>query len=511
MSITASAPYLLEMRGVTKLYPGVRALNGVDLLVSEGEVHALLGENGAGKSTLMKVLAGAHRMDSGEVVLGGERVEIASPIEALNLGISIIYQEFNLVPFMSAAENIFLGREPCHLMPGIVDSGRMHSEAKEILDRVGANFSSRTPVNSLSIAQQQMVEIAKAVSVQSRIIVMDEPTAALTDHEVDSLFALIRQMKSDGMSIIYITHRLGEVFDIADRLTVLRDGELVDSRDVATTSREEIIQLMVGRELKALMPKVSVECGSTALSVRNISRGKAFRDVSFDVRAGEILGIAGLVGAGRTEVARCIFGADLIDTGEIWVDGERADIVSPGDAIARGIALVTEDRKAQGLVLGMSVRENSTLAGLQSVSSCGFIRARDEYALASDKATELAVKTPSVDQLVGNLSGGNQQKVVLAKWLLTHSKIIIFDEPTRGIDVGSKAEIYALMNRLAADGTAIIMISSELPEILGMSDRILVMHEGRMAGELSCEEATQESIMHLATGTGLGESNSYVG
>jgi ribose transport system ATP-binding protein len=488
------------MRHIRKQYPGVRALDDVSLTVGVGEVHALLGENGAGKSTLMKILAGAQPGDGGEILLNGHVVHIDSPQKAMELGISIIYQEFNLVPYLTAGENIFLGREPRAALPGFVDFRTLYSEAQQVLNRLGVRIDARAPVNTLSVAQQQMVEIAKATSRKAKIIVMDEPSATLTEHELQSLFALIRQLKAEGVSIVYISHRLEEIFEVCDRATIMRDGRWIATEDVANLTREEIIRLMVGRELKEAIPKVPAELGPPALAVRRLNRAGVLHDISFEVRKGEILGLAGLVGAGRTETARAIFGADPIDSGTVEVFGRPVNIRSPQDAIHHGIGLVTEDRKQQGLVLGMVVRENTTLANLDLLSTLGFIRRREEREVAEKYRRDLDIRTPTIEQVVQNLSGGNQQKLVLAKWLFTGSKVLIFDEPTRGIDVGAKSEIYKLMNELAARGVAIIMISSELPEVLGMSDRILVMHEGEIAGELSRAEATQENIMHLATG-----------
>jgi len=499
VAAVASVP-VLEMTGIAKTYPGVRALSGVDFRVMPGEVHALVGENGAGKSTLMKILAGAETRDSGSITIAGAQAHIASPHEAMSLGISIIYQEFNLVPYMNAAENIFLGREPVGVVAGMVDFRRMYAEAQRIIDELGVRLDVRVPVNHLSVAQQQMVEIAKATSRRSRIIAMDEPSATLTDHELENLFALIRRLKAEGVGIIYISHRLEEVFDIADRVTVLRDGELVATKAVSETDREDMIRMMVGRELTDIIPKQKAEPGDVAIEVRGLTRGNILRDISFSVRKGEVLGLAGLVGAGRTEVARALFGADTIDSGEILLDGRPVKLRSPRQAIDLGIGLVTEDRKSLGLVLGMAVRENISLANLGELSRAGFVSPAKDREVANQYISDLLIKTPSPEQAVENLSGGNQQKVVLAKWLFTKSRVLIFDEPTRGIDVGAKTEIYHLMNRLAAQGVAIIMISSELPEVLGMSDRIIVMHEGRIAGELSREEATQEKIMSLATG-----------
>jgi ribose transport system ATP-binding protein len=488
------------MKGISKTYPGVRALDNVSFAVAKGEVHALVGENGAGKSTLMKILAGAQPMDSGEILISGEQVHMTTPQKAMDLGVSIIYQEFNLVPYLNAAENIFLGREPKGRVPGFINFSEMYSEAQRVIDQLGVKLNVRTPVNRLSVAQQQMVEIAKATSRNASIIAMDEPSATLTEHELLSLFELIRSLKEKGVSIIYISHRLEEVFQIADTVTVLRDGHLVGTKPVAESDRNDLIHMMVGRELKEVIPKEAAEITNPALTVKNLTRKGVIEDINFTVRQGEILGIAGLVGAGRTELARAVFGADPIDEGEIWLNGTQVHVRSPKDAIRLGIGLVTEDRKALGLILGMVVRENISLANLDAITRLGFVNRREEKRVAVQFIEDLMIKTPSVEQQVQNLSGGNQQKVVLAKWLFTQSRVLIFDEPTRGIDVGSKVEIYQLMNKLAASGVAIIMISSELPEILGMSDRILVMHEGHIAGELSREDATQEKIMHLATG-----------
>ncbi len=499
-SAVAAPPLALEMRNITKTYPGVKALEDVSFELRPGEVHAMVGENGAGKSTLMKILAGAQPMDSGEILLQGKPAQIDSPQRAMDLGIAIIYQEFNLVPYLNAAENIFLGREPRARIPGFVDFGTMYRESQAIIDRLGVRLSVRAPVNRLSVAQQQMVEIAKATSQNAKIIVMDEPSATLTEHELQSLFGLIRQLRSEGHSIVYISHRLEEIFEICDRVTILRDGRWIATRPIGELNREEIIRLMVGRELKQMIPKEPAPVGEPGLQVRNLTRKGELHDISFEVRKGEVVGIAGLVGAGRTELARAIFGADPYDSGSVELFGKAVRIRSPQDAIRLGIGLVTEDRKQQGLILGMAVRENITLANLGAVTAFNFIRSGREREVAKKYVSDLTVKTPTIEQTVQNLSGGNQQKVVLAKWLFTDSKVLIFDEPTRGIDVGAKTEIYQLMNALAARGAAIIMISSELPEILGMSDRILVMHEGRIAGELSRAEATQEKIMHLATG-----------
>ncbi len=500
MAVQVAQDYVLEMRGISKTYPGVRALEEVDLVVRRGEVHALVGENGAGKSTLIKILAGAETRDKGRIVIDGQVVTDLTPQKAMALGIGIIYQEFNLVPYLSVAENIFLGREPRGRIPGWIDFKRMYAEAESILHSLGAHFDVRTPVHQLSVAQQQMVEIAKASSRKVKVLAMDEPSATLTEHELQNLFALIRRLKQQGVAVIYISHRLEEIFEIADRVTVLRDGKKVGTRDVKEVTREELIRMMVGRELREMIPKEPAPLGPPILEVRGLSQRGVLNNISFSVRKGEVVGLAGLVGAGRTELARAIFGADPYDSGEILLEGKPVQIRSPREAIQQGIGLVPEDRKQVGLILSMVVRENITLAGLHQLLNLGFIRRRKEREVALRFIEDLMIRTPSLEQEVKNLSGGNQQKVVLAKWLFTQARVMIFDEPTRGIDVGSKAEIYHLMNRLAKQGVAILMISSELPEILGMSDRILVMHQGRIVGELSREEATQERIMHLATG-----------
>jgi ribose transport system ATP-binding protein len=489
----------LEMRGISKRYPGVTALDDVGLSVLPGEVHALVGENGAGKSTLMKILAGAEAADTGEIWLDGAPVVIGSPERAIELGIGIIYQEFNLVPHLTVAENLFLGREPAARVPGFISFARMREEAREVLDSHGIRLDPRAVVADLSVAPQQMVEIAKATSRPLRVLAMDEPSSALTELERGNLFALIRALKGRGTGIIYISHRLEEVFEIADRVTVLRDGRGVGTRQVGETSPGELIRMMVGRELKESIPKRPAPIRSAVLEVRGLTRVGVFDDVSFTVRGGEIVGIGGLVGAGRTEVVRAIFGADPVDAGEIRLEGRAIRPRSPREAIRLGIGLVPEDRKGLGLILGMCVRENVSLANLDALTRAGFIRRRREREVAEEYIASLSIRTPSTEQETRLLSGGNQQKVVLARWLFTRSKLLIFDEPTRGVDVGAKTEIYELMNRLAERGVGLIMVSSELPELLGMSDRILVMRQGRLAGELSRAEATGERVMELAT------------
>lgn len=492
------ADYLLEMKGITKRFPGVLALEKVQLAVRKGEVHCLVGENGAGKSTLMKVLAGAIPMDDGAIFIDGKPVQYDSPQGAARLGIRMIHQEFNLVPQLSVAENIFLGRLP--RKRGLVDWHRLYEESRALLAQLNSDIDPKRFVSTLSVAQQQLVEIAKALSVNARILVMDEPSATLTDHELTSLFQLIQSLYRQGMATIYISHRLEEIFSIGHRVTVMRDGQWIATCDVRDVNREELIRMMVGRELKDEFPPRKVVPSNTRLQVENMSRVGVYTNVTLSVRGGEVVGITGLVGAGRTEVARGIFGADPIDSGSIYIDGELVTIHSPRDAIAHGIGLLTEDRKAQGLVLGMSVRSNITLANMRAARTGPFLSPVKERSIAQEYVRNLQIKTPTVEEIAHHLSGGTQQKVVLAKWLLTNSRVLIFDEPTRGVDIGAKVEIYRLINAIAERGVAILLITSELPEALGMCDRIYVMREGRIMGELRKCEATQEAIMCLATG-----------
>lgn len=491
-----SAP-LLGMRGIVKSFPGVQALRGVDLCLLHGEVLALLGENGAGKSTLMKVLGGAHRADAGTVTINGRQCRFQSPQDSRKAGVAVIYQEFNLVPSLTVVENIFLGQEVTRA--GFVAKKQEHQRAKTLFARLGVEIDLDATCGRLSTAQQQLVEIAKSLACDARIIVMDEPSAALTAHEVDRLFTITRDLKQQGIGIIYISHRLEEVFSIADRVVVLRDGKNVGERPIAHITRSEMIELMVGRELKDEFPRRTASIGSVRLDVSHLTRGQAVRDVSFGVRSGEILALTGLVGAGRTETVRLIFGADARDAGDIRLDGKSIAISSPRDAMSAGIGLLTEDRKLQGLVLGHSVRENFGLPNLSWLSRYGFVQLASEREHCGHFLENLRIQVTGQDQRAGDLSGGNQQKVVLAKWLARRCDVFMFDEPTRGIDVGAKYEIYVLMNELAAVGKAIVMISSELPEVLGMADRILVMHEGRLTGEIpDARRATQKQIMELA-------------
>ena len=490
----------LQLKSIAKSFPGVKALDGVHLEVLPGEVHALLGENGAGKSTLIKIMAGAYTRDAGEILWDGAPVEMKSPLEAIRLGISVMYQEFNLVPALSVAENIFLGREPRTPL-GLVDHRKMTADAKALLDQVGSPIPPTRAVERLRVAEQQCVEIAKALSLDAKVIAMDEPTAALTPHEVEHLFGIIRRLKARGVGIIYISHRLEEIFAVCDRITVLRDGKWVATAPVKEVDRPKLIQWMVGRSLEQEFPPRQAKIGDPLLEVSGLSRRGTFENVTFTVRAGEVVGMAGLIGSGRTEVARALFGADVRDAGTVKVRGQVVDARHPREGVRAGIALVPEDRKGQGLLLEMPIRENITLTNLKQFTRTGLVSKKLERETTDRYIKELAIKTPTGEKKVRELSGGNQQKVVLAKWLLTGAEVFLFDEPTRGVDVGAKAEIYELMNRLAAEGKAILMISSELPEVLGMSDRILVMRQGAITGELPKDGATQEKIMALATGT----------
>jgi ribose transport system ATP-binding protein len=495
---------ILRMEGISKAFPGVQALDDVDFEVAAGEAVALVGENGAGKSTLMKILCGAYRKDTGRVFLHGQETEIESPHHAQQLGISIIYQEFNLTPNQSAAANIFIAREPRERGLGrllnFVDRRGMEQEAQGHLHRVGARVPATALIRDLSVAQQQMVEVAKALAVDARIIVMDEPTSALGEDEVETLFGIISTLKEQGIAIVFISHRLEEVFRIADRVVVLRDGQRVGSMPINEATPDKIIELMVGRELTEMFHKEEAEIGEPLLKVQGLTRRGVVEDVSFTLRRGEILGFAGLVGAGRTETARLLFGVDRKDTGEILIDGKQVAINSPVDAVMAGLGFVPEDRGLQGLVLKLPVLENIVLPTLDSHSRAGWVDRRALRDTAQSYVGKLNIRTPHLQQKAMFLSGGNQQKVVLAKWLALHPQVLIMDEPTRGIDVGAKAEVHALMSELAQAGMGIIMISSELLEILGMSDRILVMHEGRVAAILDRSEATQEKIMAYASG-----------
>lgn len=491
---------LLKMKSINKTFPGVLALDKASLTVEVGESHALVGENGAGKSTLMKILSGVCKPDSGQIYLEGTLQEVQSPIIARQLGITMIHQELNLLQEMTVAENIFLGHELVRGSMGWLDRKTMEKQSKELLTSFGQDISGNVLVKNLSLAKQQMVEIAKALSVQSKIIIMDEPSAILTNRELLELFSLIRRLKDQGIGIVYISHRLDEVFRACDRATVMRDGRTITTQDTATLNEKDIIRLMVGHEIKARQ-KLNLETvGEEVLRLESIGQKGHLYDINFSLCRGEIVGLTGLVGAGRTEVARMIFGVDHPDQGQMFLDGKPVRVSSPRQAIDLGIGLLTEDRKSQGLILGMRIRENTTLAKLDKVVKWGFIASEIEKKKVQGFIGSLLIKTPSTEEKVGNLSGGNQQKVVLTKWLFTESRILIFDEPTRGIDVGAKEEIYELITKLVMQGITILLISSELPEVLRMCDRILVMHAGRIAGELRRGDADQEKIMSLAMG-----------
>ncbi len=489
---------LLEMKGIGKTFPGVKALEGVNLTVREGQVHALLGENGAGKSTLIKILSGAYSKDEGEIFFDGKPVEIKGPQDAQALGISTIYQEFNLAANLSITENIFLGHLP--RKGPLVDWAAARAKSQEILDSLGVKLAVDTPTSELSVAEQQLVEIAKALNRKTRVLIMDEPSAVLGEKDLENLFRVVRTLQAQGIGIIYISHRLKEIFELADEVTVLKDGRYVATRQVADVDMDDLVRLMIGRDLQDVYPKRTTQPGEVLLEVKNVSLTKLVHDISFQLRAGEIVGFAGITGSGRTEVARAIFGADPC-VGEMEIFGKPYKARSPEDAIHHGVALVTEDRKRQGLLLKQNVTINTTVSGLKRLCRFGLIRLGEEVKLVKQMIQQLSIKTPGPNFMVVNMSGGNQQKVILARWLSVGTRIFIMDEPTRGIDVGSKSEIYQIMAELAAKGVGIIMISSELPEILGMSDRVMVMRQGTIVKELSRAEASEEAIMYYAVGS----------
>lgn len=489
---------ILRLEHIYKSFPGVKALQDVSLSIGKGEVRGLVGENGAGKSTLMKILTGVYEKDEGKIVISNEEVKISNPLEAQKHGLSIIFQEMNLVDNLSIAENIYVGRLPKKGIKGI-DWNAVDKQAMELIKRVGLTEKTSTKVEQLSIAEKQMVEIAKALSFHSKIIIMDEPSASLTDSELEHLFEIIEALKKEGITIIYISHRLDEIFRLCNTVTVIRDGQVIDTQPIELLDRETIISKMVGRSMEQEYPtRNRVPDNEVIMKVEDLSRDSKFHHVSFEVKKGEILGIAGLVGSGRTEIVRCIFGADKASSGRIYLKGKEVQIHSPKDAIRNGIALVTEDRKGQGLVLAESVAKNTTLARLESICLKGLINKKREQQVADNYLKQLHTKAPSVHTSCLSLSGGNQQKVVLAKWLYTEADVLILDEPTRGIDVGAKYEIYQLMNQLVDEGKSIIMISSEMPEVIHMSDRLLVIHEGELKGELIGADMSAEEIMKKA-------------
>jgi ABC-type sugar transport system ATPase subunit len=490
----------LQMQGISKSFPGVQALKSVDFSVAKGEIHALVGENGAGKSTLMKVLTGALLRDEGEISLNNLPIEINNPGDAQQLGISMIHQELSLIPYLTVGQNIYLGREPRARVSTFIDWPELYSKAQTLLDQLNVSVDSRASVQDLSIAQRQMVEVAKALSFNADLIAMDEPTSSLTDRETEVLFQVMRSFKERGISIIFISHRLEEVFEIADRITVLRDGETIGTADVGDLDIDQVVRMMVGRQLGDLYPKDEFERGGIVLEAAGLQEGRELKPVDVTLRAGEILGIAGLAGAGRTALAETLFGVRPAEKGQIKIGGRAVPIQHPGQAIRLGMGFVPEDRKLQGLFLNMGVRENVVISALPEVSRFSFINFSEADKLARNFIEKLQIRTPSVKQLIRNLSGGNQQKVIIARWLTLKPKILILDEPTRGIDVATKAEIHALMNQLAKDGVAVMMVSSDLPEVLGVSDRILVMRAGKIVAEFSRDEATQDNIMHAATG-----------
>ena len=494
---------LLKLENVTKRFPGVLALDSVHLEVVAGETHGLMGENGAGKSTLIKTLTGAYQADAGEIWFDGHVLKSLTPRHAMQLGIACIYQELNLIPHLSVVENIFLGREVYRLEAlgvGLLRRQDMLLQAEELLKELGLGFDVKARVGTLGVGHQQMVEICRAVIANAKLIIMDEPTSSLSEKEAEDLFRIIAQVKARGVTVLFISHRLDEVKRICDRVTVMRDGQTVSCVNMAETSVDEIVRLMVGREIQNKYPKVKVPRGEPVLSVEKLSRKGVLHDVSFTLHAGEVLGFAGLVGAGRTETMRAITGADPKDSGAIRVFGKEVSIRNPRDSIDAGIAFLTEDRKGQGLILIQTVAFNTTLVKLNQFARKGVLKLKEIRSATERVTKELQLRAPSVDAPVGKLSGGNQQKVVIAKWLLSQSRIFIFDEPTRGIDVGAKVEVYKLINKLVADGAGVIIVCSEMDEAMGMSDRILVMHEGRISGEFSQEEATQEKIMFAASG-----------
>ena len=497
----ADQDVILEIKNVSKAFPGTQALDGVSLSVRRGEVHAILGENGAGKSTLMLILAGVHRKDSGEIWLEGRPVEIHDPHHAQTLGIAMVHQDLSLAPPLSVAENMFANRQPVNSL-GMIDYSRLYEQTRQALAQFEIDIDPRRAVRDLSVAYQQVVEIATALSRNAKVLILDEPTSALTEHETAILFRIIRQLCQQGVTVLYISHKLSEIMDIADRFTVLRDGKVVGTLNTRDATQDDIVRMMVGRELGQYYPDAGRPTDECLFEVRNLT-GRNFRDVSFRLYRGEVLGMAGLAGAGRTDLARAIFGAEPLYSGDVFLHGQKIVIHSPAGAVRLGIGYVPEDRKEAGLFLSLTVRENTVAASLRQFSNSVFMDHRRVQAAVSDIVHNLDIKTPSLEQQVMNLSGGNQQKVMLAKWLVIKPKVLIVDEPTRGVDVGVKADVHRLLRDLANQGVGVIMISSELPEVLGMSDRVLVMREGRLVGEVPRAEATEERVMAYAAGVSM--------
>ena len=488
---------LLELKNVSKSFPGVKALDGVSFDLKAGEVHALLGENGAGKSTLMKIISGIHKRDEGSYKIGGKEITDINPKIAQSLGIAIIHQELNMCQDLTVAENMFLGREETKF--GLLAQNHLNDKAKAVLEQLKIDIDPEMVIRKLSVSKQQMVEIAKALSTNARILIMDEPTSALTEKECKELFRIINELKQNGCAIVYISHRLEELEEITDRVSIFRDGQYIITKPFNETNLDEIISYMVGREITEKFPKIASQKGKKILEVRNLNSG-IVKDASFDLFAGEIIGFSGLMGAGRTELVKALFGAERIESGEVILYGERIKISSPKDAISHGIVLGPEDRKSEGLCTKLSIRENIGLANLDQISNkWGLIDKEKEKTLTEKAIKDLKIKTPSIEQDAKNLSGGNQQKVVVGKWMVRDAKVVIFDEPTRGIDVAAKVEIYNIMNQLKEQGVGVIFVSSEMPEVIGMSDRILVMCNGKITGDLKANQTTQDEILHYAT------------
>ncbi|MCP2033883.1 ribose transport system ATP-binding protein [Planomicrobium sp. HSC-17F08] len=493
---------MIKMTNISKSFSGNQVLKDVQFSLEKGEIHALMGENGAGKSTMMKILTGIYSRDSGTIEVKGKEVEFTSPKQAEEAGIAVIHQELNILPHLSITDNLFLGKEETFGRSGILKTKAMREKTRQALAELGLNVDPSQPASTLSVGQQQIVEIAKALSANAEVIVMDEPTAALTDREIDTLFETVRGLQSKGVSFIYISHRMEEIFALCDRITILRDGQYVGDRNIKETSFEEIVQMMVGRELGERFPERNAQIGDVKLAVKGLSRKDCFEDVSFEIRKGEVLSIAGLMGAGRTEVAQSLFGYKKADSGTVVLDGREVKIDKPKTAKELGIGYVTEDRKSEGLIVDFTVEENVSMTNFSSISKNGLISKDKERSLYEGMVKRLGIRTSGPTQTAKSLSGGNQQKVVIAKWLGIEPELLILDEPTRGVDVGAKKEIYSIINELAERGVAILMISSELPEVIGMADRVVVMHEGKVTADLPKQEMTQERIMHFATGGG---------